>query len=301
MLAASLMLGLLFPQLAIHQSDSAELRNAWHGLAMQKNGLGALACMGVVLWFHAWLVREVHLLRALAGTAVSLACLVLSRSSTALMAAVFVMLFLLLLLRSPGNMRRYMPYLVTLFVAVLLIYSIAILRLIPSLEFLLTPIGVITGKDLTFSNRSEIWAIITEHIDLSPWLGSGYGAYWIGPVEYSPSYEFVRRLYFYPNSAHNGYLEVVNDLGFAGLLCLIGFLIVYVRQCLQLLRSDRGQAALYLGLFLEQGIANLSETHWLSVVSVDFVFMTLATVALGRAHLEDRLRHYFGQPFEPPG
>ena len=101
-------------------------------------------------------------------------------------------------------------------------------------------------------------------------------------------------MYFYPGSAHNGYLEVVNDLGVVGLACLIGYLITYVRQALGLLTIDRTQATLYLCLFVQQGLTNLSESHWLSVMSVNFVIMTLATTCIARALLDSRLRSYFG-------
>jgi len=101
---------------------------------------------------------------------------------------------------------------------------------------------------------------------------------------------------FYPGSAHNGYLEIVNDLGWTGLVCLIAYIIMYARQSLQLLGIDRNQGALYLALFFQQAITNLSETHWFSVLSVDFVIMTLATMALARGLLEHRLRLVFGEP-----
>ena len=69
-----------------------------------------------------------------------------------------------------------------------------------------------------------------------------------------------------------------------------------MRQCLQLLEIDRHQSALYLALFFQQAITNLSETHWFSVLSVDFVIMTLATTALARGLLERQLRSIFGEP-----
>mgnify|MGYP006137444093 CR=1 FL=1 len=78
---------------------------------------------------------------------------------------------------------------------------------------LLGPIGMLTGKDLTFTGRTDIWDILVEHIKLNPYLGTGYGAYWTGPVAGSLSNEFMLRLHFYPGSAHNGYLEILNDLG----------------------------------------------------------------------------------------
>jgi len=182
----------------------------------------------------------------------------------------------------------------------LLIYALAILNLIPGMVTLMSPIAALTGKDTSLTGRTEIWWIMAEHIRLHPFLGSGYGAYWTAaPVPGTDSYEFVTRMgSFYPGSAHNGYLEILNDLGWVGLLCLIGFIITHVRQSLQLMGIDRNQGALYLALFFQQAITNLSETHWFSVLSVDFVIMTLATTALARGLLEQRLRLIFGEP--PP-
>jgi len=301
LLIGSLVFGLLVPALAIHQEQSYELIGAWRGLTNHKNSLGALSCIGVILWAHAWLAREARLVSVLGGVAVSLACLVLSRSTTSLVTAVFVVIFLLLFLRAPRNLHRYMPYLVGLFATMLLIYSLAILRLVPGLDALLQPIVAVTGKDLSFTGRSEIWEIISEHVRLHPYFGTGYGAYWV-PMLGSPSVEFVLRMHFYPGSAHNGYMEVVNDLGVAGLVCLIGYLVIYLLQSLVLVRLDRAQGALFLALFMQQGITNLSETHWLSVLSVNFAIVTFATAATARCLLDFRLQQYFGVPqFLAPG
>jgi len=297
-LLGSIVFGLAFPTLAIHQETSAELAGAWHGLANHKNGLGALSCIALIFWFHAWLTREVRLLPALAGGAVAATCLVLSRSSTSLAATVFVMVFLVMLLRSPHGLRPYVPYLIAMLVAALLIYALAILNLIPGQGTLMAPITALTGKDMSLTGRTEIWAILSDHIRYRPFLGSGYGAYWTaGPVAGTASYEFIWRMRsFYPGSAHSGYLEIVNDLGWAGLVCLIAYIVMHVRQSLQLLGIDRNQGALYLAVFFQQAITNFSETHWFSVLSVDFVIMTLATTALARGLLESRLRLIFGEP-----
>lgn len=299
-LLASVGFGLVWPELAIHQEAEGVLMNAWHGLANHKNGLGDLACITLILWFHGWLSRAVGAVPALLGGGLAVVCLLLSRSSTSIVAGGFTLLFLLLLLRAPTNLRRYLPMLVTLFVIALLGYSLAILNLIPGSYTLLSPIGTITGKDLSFTGRTEIWTIISEHISLRPLLGSGYGAYWTGAVDSSESYELMARLNFYPGSAHNGYLEVMNDLGTVGLLVLIGYLFVYLRQSLRLLQIDRVQAALFLALFLQQALVNLSESRWLSAQSVNFVIMTLATAALARSLLEHRLQQFLGDPHSPP-
>ena len=299
LLLGSIIFGLVAPHLAIHAETSTELLGAWRGLTYHKNGLGALACIALIFWFHAWLTREVKTLPALAGGAIAVTCLILSRSSTAVAATIFVMLFLLILLRSPRGLRPYMPYIVALFVIALVLYAMVILGLIPGQGTLLSPVTALTGKDATFTGRTQIWTIIFEHVQANPFLGSGYGAYWAGPIVDSPSYEFIRRMgSFYPGSAHNGYLEIINDLGWIGLLCLFAYMFTYVAQSLRLLDINRNQAALYLALLVQQAITNLSETHWFSVLSIDFVIMALATTALARSLLEYRLRSAFGQP--PP-
>jgi O-antigen ligase len=295
-LAGSIVFGLVCPSIGIHSETNAELVGAWRGLTTHKNSLGALACVGVIFWWHAWLAREVRWTSFVFGFLASGACLILSRSSTSLITAAFVMMLLLMLMRSPRNLRPWMPLFITIFVAILLTYSLAVLRIVPGLDILLKPITVITGKDLTFSNRTEIWALLTEHIRFSPLLGSGYGAYWTGADPWSPSYVFLDVMYFYPGSAHNGYLEVVNDLGAVGLLIMGGYLIVLVRQSLHVMHFDHTQGALYLGLFFQQAISNLSETHWLAVMSTNFAIMTIATCAMARALLDTQLRTYFGVP-----
>jgi len=209
-----------------------------------------------------------------------------------------VMVFLVVLLRSPHGLRPYVPYLVAMLVATSLIYALALLNLIPGQGTLMAPITALTGKDMWSSGRADIWAVIFDHVRYHPLLGTGYGAYWTaGPVAGTESYAFMWRMNsFYPGTAHNGYLDIVNDLGFAGLVFLIAYIITHVWQSLQLMGVDRRQGALYLALFFQQAIANLSETHWFSVRSVDFVIMTLATMALARGLLEYRLRLVFGEP-----
>jgi O-antigen ligase len=220
--------------------------------------------------------------------AVALLCVFLSRSSTSLITTLFVTFFMLLLLYSPPYLRRYMPYLIGSFAVLVLTYAVTVLDLVEGTGVILQPIFALTGKDATFTNRSEIWNIIKDQIALSPLLGCGYGAYWNGADLSAPSYIFMVKMYFYPAESHNGYLEITNDLGFLGLMLLLYFLVVYVRQCITLMKIDRAQGALYLALFFQQAIMNLSESTWLQINSPNmFMIMTLATFAIARA-LQER-------------
>jgi exopolysaccharide production protein ExoQ len=295
LLVGSIIFVIMAPELAIDQSDYAALVGAWHGLATQKNGLGSLATIALILWLHAWLSKERPWWMASFGVAVSLVCLINSRSSTSLMNAVFSCTLLYMLMRPPVALRRYLPHLIVLFVVALLVYSLAVLNLIPGSSTLLSPITMLTGKDQTFSGRTAIWAIVNEHIAQRPILGSGYGAYWVLLPE-SPSMEMQRRLFFYPTEGHNGYLDIINDLGVVGALCLLGYLIVYLRQGLRLLVTLRPQGVLYLILMFDQLIANLTESRWLNVLTCEFTIMTIATIAIAKTLLDQQKQRQAPSP-----
>lgn len=282
LLCASLVFGILEPENAIEQGS-------WHGLATTKNWFGQMASFGLIFWLHGWLSKETSGLKAIIFGAVSAVCLHLSRSSTAMLATVFALVFLFMLLRTPAKIRRYMPHIVTVFAILVVTYALAVLRIVPGLDALLEPISAITGKDSTFTARSTIWEIIKDHIALNPLLGSGYGAYWTGPHPWSPSYVFIGKMYFYPTESHNGYLEMVNDLGFVGLGFLLAYMYVFTKQSLAVARIDKTQGALFLALFFEQAYNNLTESTWLDM-NATFIFatMTLATVSMARALVDSR-------------
>jgi exopolysaccharide production protein ExoQ len=285
LLAGSLAYIVMAPEYAL-DFDGA----AYHGLSSQKNPFGELCALGTLLWMHGWISGEVKSFKALAGAALGWTCLWLSKSSTSILATIFASWLMLMILRTSPALRRYTPYLVGSFACLVVAYALAVLNLVPGLAtILLSPITAITGKDLTFTNRAMIWDIIKEHAQLHPILGTGFGAYWTGADPTSPSYVFLSRMYFWPSEAHNGYLDVVNDLGFVGLICLLGYLTVYVRQSVQLFRTDPPQGALYMALFFQQAMTNLSESCWFSPMGVlPSVIMILSTFTLARSLLDQQ-------------
>jgi O-antigen ligase len=286
---ASILMVWLDPVDGINHADNPALKDSWNGITFGKNVLGSLAVSTIVVWLHGILTKESRLIVGLGGLSAGIVCLIGSRSSTSIMAAVFASLFMLLLMKPPGALKRSMPYLVGTFAAIILVYALAVLHLVPYLGSLLLPIEALTGKDLTFSGRINIWMILTDQIRQNPLLGTGYGAYWTGANPGSPSYVMLERLWFYPNEGHNGYLDVINELGTLGGVVLLGYFIRYIRDALTLMRSQRQLAALYLTFMFRGFIADMSESHWFSALTPDFVIITLATCALARSLLQMRL------------
>jgi len=63
--------------------------------------------------------------------------------------------------------------------------------------------------------RLELWQLVTDKLSERPWLGYGYGAFWLG--DQGPSSYIWSRLDWKPPSAHNGFLDVALGIGAIGL------------------------------------------------------------------------------------
>jgi exopolysaccharide production protein ExoQ len=287
-LLASLGAGILYPDRIAEIGTDVSQLNAWHGITHGKNEFGMMSSMAALMCVNRWLAREGRTFWAVVGTAISLLCLVLSRSNTSMLATLIGTLCMVLVMRVPVVRQRFSRFAVISIAATITLYELVIQNVIPGVNTLLAPILSMTGKDVTFSARSIIWGVIKEHIQGAPYLGSGYGAYWLGPVATSPSYVFVGLMNFYPTEAHNGYLDIINDMGIVGLGCLLLFVIWYIRQALLLMPYDRSQAALYLAILFQETVMNMSESDFFSRTST-FSILLLAVTCLSRALRDARL------------
>jgi exopolysaccharide production protein ExoQ len=295
LLLASLAVGVIYPERIAEIGTDVSQRNAWHGITHGKNEFGMISSIAFIICANTVLAREGRTIWAIAGAAIAFLCLILSRSNTSLLATMVAVLSMVLVMRVPVIKQRYSTQVVVTIAATLLLYELAIQNVIPGVNTLLGPIASLLGKDTTFSARTIIWNVVKEHIQGAPYLGTGYGAYWTGPEPTSPSYVFVPLMYFYPTEAHNGYLDVVNDLGLLGLACVLAFLFWFLRQGLQLMQVDRSQAALYIALLFQEMVINMSESDWFSRTNT-FAILLLATTCLSRGLLEARLHAQSARP-----
>ncbi len=288
-LVVSLVFGMMYPDLIIERGDDLSLKNAWHGITLTKNQFGMAASLGVIFCVNRLLAGKGRMLWSIVGTAVASVCLLLSRSNTSLLAAMVAVFFMVLVMRVPVIKKGYSTHVVVALAAILILYECVVQDVLPGAHTLMAPIRAATGKDGTFSARTIIWSIIKQHIQAAPYLGTGYGAYWpLTPTPSSPAYIFLYVMYFYPSESHNGYLDIVNDLGYVGLACLVVFLVSYVRQGIELMRFDRSQAALYLALMFQQMVMNMSESEWFARDNV-FTVVILGICCMARALHENRL------------
>ena len=76
------------------------------------------------------------------------------------------------------------------------------------------------SRDSTFTGRTELWTVLLEKARVHPWLGYGYGAFWRGATGMSG--EVQEALHgWYPIHAHNGFLDIVLELGILGLIIFV--------------------------------------------------------------------------------
>lgn len=272
-----------------------ELVGAWRGVTLHKNTLGSMSAFGVIFACNELMGKRRSGMLAWLVLLTSIVCLIGAKSSTAIFTAGFSVAVMVLLLKAPGiKNRRIVHGLTLVLVSFFLIYSLAVLNIVPGLGALIEPIVAMSGKDMTFSGRTTIWAIMKDEIFKHPLLGIGYASFWLGPDFPSPAFIFKIRMYIYPGEAHNGYLEVMNELGAVGIFALIGYLFEYIKQSVRLLQFDRRKAALYIAMLFSQLIANMSEAYWWNIASVQFFVLTLVTFdmacTLRQKSMSDKLR-----------
>ena len=186
--------------------------SGWHGPFSHKNGLGAFLVLAVVTLGSLPCRRRGLWLGA---TAV---LLVGARSSTALAISAIVVL---VLLWAKGLVRQHLPAGRLAYVTVsALVTGVAVsaVTLAPGL------IANALGRNLTLTGRTEIWGAVEHQIALRPVNGFGWGGVWRATSP--PTLQMWREARFNAYYAHNGYLDVLLQVGAVGLVLLLAIIAV---------------------------------------------------------------------------
>lgn len=148
------------------------------------------------------------------GFGLSILLLVLSGSKTALS----LLMTLIALLPFYSAMRLNYRLAVPAVLAQILVGSGLFFLLLTAAEAV---VGAF-GKDLTFTGRTDLWAYVLDMIELRPWLGYGFAGFWQGFD--GPSAYIWKVEPWFPEHAHNGFLNLMLNLGFVGLIVFaLGF------------------------------------------------------------------------------
>jgi exopolysaccharide production protein ExoQ len=143
------------------------------------------------------------------------------------------------------------------------------------------------GRDMTLTTRTDIWhAIMQMHTD--PLLGVGFNSFWSDEQYLSKLPEWV------PHSAHNGYLEIYIDGGYAGLSLLLILLVVTAFRIHKDMVLGGAYSVVRYAVLVVAVVINFSESNFARMTPVGFLFILTAIEGLRRqgAHLTGRNRSF---------
>lgn len=143
------------------------------------------------------------------------------------------------------------------------------------------------GRDPTLTGRTEIWATLLRSVAKRPLLGYGYYAFWNGLSGESANAIIASQWVF--GYAHNGFLEIILQLGFAGLLLFALTLVQALRNAWICYRKDRSPGTLWLtSLIFLTLFYNVSEETITWPNSLRSILYIVACCGLARAAREVR-------------
>ena len=282
-LVANFAVVLTDPALGVHPVNStgfeSDLVGDWRGIMIQKNYAGLTCAMAILLFvFDA---AKIHLaIRAavIAGAAVFL-YLSDSQTSQIMIAAslVFGGIFLWLA-QTKGDAQLAPPHVgwIVLAVPALLFASMAIDNT-PYLAMLTDPAG--------FTGRTQIWTALIKFYADFPLFGAGYGSFWdLGPS--GPIFEYADGWVTEISQGHNGYLDLLVQIGLPGTLLVLYATLAWPTQ--RLLRGGRHPVRpLAAAMFLFCLGHNLTEAMLFDRDSLSQVFLMIALALLWIATASD--------------
>ena len=203
---------------AAHQAYEAEplLAGNWRGIHSHKNEAGAF-CAAAALLFGDLVFTGGSFITAPILTALSLGFLVMTESKTSAGAVVAAALLGLLIDRGYRNPSlRNSAFAASLCLLVLLVIGFGD-RAVELMAIFDDP-GSLTG-------RVQIWPVLLRYAENHLFLGSGYGSFWaIGSA--SPIYEDGAEWLTTIAHAHNGYLDLLIQIGLPGLALAVFALVL---------------------------------------------------------------------------
>jgi len=244
---------------------------AWQGVFDHKNHLGQFMALAAAAWLlHATCFTKYRTL-ALGLAAASGILVFLSKSATGIVLLATLLAFLMVLWLWRLDARVTLPVgLVALGFA-----AYGAIQVAGNPDSFLA----LLGKNATLTGRTQLWDLVWQAIQARPWLGYGYGGFWLGfdgpsaPIWFATGWN--------PPTAHNGFLDLMLDLGVAGLIVFTLTLLVNLRAALLLVRRERAfDAALPLLFLVFLVVSNLTESYLVTYNTLAWVWYVAITIQL---------------------
>jgi exopolysaccharide production protein ExoQ len=224
------------------------------GVTTFKNLLGmiTLVCALAALWcfLEVWRNRKTprrrYKLIAL-GTVLSMSIWIFRMADSATSLACFVLAGTVLLLSRQGWVIRN-PRLIHLLVA----GTVGISLLALFFDSSGAMVGTL-GRNTTLTGRTMIWALVLSMVK-QPIIGTGFESFWLGD-----RLQNVWAVEKEIQEAHNGYIEMYLNLGWAGLILLSTMIVMGYRNVMSVYRRNPEMGSIKLAYLVAGLIYSLTE------------------------------------------
>jgi exopolysaccharide production protein ExoQ len=259
---------IFLPQYGI---DHAISGNPWQGPFVGKN-----VCAGAMVFlmtpaFFAPMRAPLPMLRRSVYIILALFVIVMTQSRTGLLVALLLLSFVIYnrLSRRFARSQQLWGLICVVSVGIALVYAIATNW----------DIFHVIGKDATLSGRTEIWSAVILSAMKHPILGYGYMAFWNGLQGESANVATILR--WMPGYAHNGFLEVLLQLGFVGLTLIVVTLVSALRDAVTCIRYKApSYVSWYISILVLTIIYNVDEGTLLFVNQLSWIVYVVACLGL---------------------
>ncbi len=247
----------IFPETRIHIDDGFVdgTYPGWHGFFSHKNSLSPVLVLSLI----SVLVFETQrLVKWLMIGSIS-ALLVLSTSITGISGALVALCVYIWLKMVAGSDTRSRSFLVA---STLAMASFFIAAIFASLGLVVSA----SGKDMSFSGRTDIWSTTVQFISERPLQGYGLGGLFspVGGVHSQETIQFWRAVGFDAYHPHNGLLDVTLQLGIVGAAVFILILLGTVGAAWSEIKHNSEWAVWILAISVAMIYMSISEAMYLS-------------------------------------
>ncbi|NJM45566.1 MAG: O-antigen ligase family protein [Alkalinema sp. RU_4_3] len=252
------------------------ISGAWKGIYLHKSTLGENMFISFLMFYG--LASLYPRRRLLCGVAclLSVILIIFSKSAISLLSLVAIVILL--------NVLKYSSLRSKLGVSAICFSIVLFLMVQAALIFNISEFLDFNNKDITISGRTPLWDSLWEFVQMKALLGYGYGSF------FSASHletEMLWTVYKWgPVHAHNGYLQILVNLGFVGFSIFILGYFYNLGKALILYLILKDYRTLWMFSFLLYTLVfNFTEVSFMSINHLNWVISVAYIYSLNPGHV----------------
>jgi O-antigen ligase len=258
-----------FPESGIHQfgdiDNDNDLAGSWRGIMLQKNFAGAICALTIMIF-----LLDGRRLKPLLRWSVILATaffLIRTNSKTSMgIGALGIFTAWLYNRYNPAYRALLIPAVMILGVGLFILSQIYWKELAEPFN---SPAG--------FTGRVQIWPALIAYAHDHPLLGAGYGSFWNIGLGFGPIFTYAKGWVTGLGNGHNGYLDLLVQIGFPGLgLVILATIIMPLIRLLSSYSAPRPAGGLLVSMIVFCAGHNMTETSLFDRDAIVQVFLMFA-------------------------